>query len=259
MSGYDPGPPPAVAEHLERLPSYAQYRELFWYDWGPVFYRGRLDGSARVLGIASDPGPTERIAGRTLVGDAGQRVQGFLAKLGLSRSYVLVNAYAYALIPSRSRQVTALLRDPAHRAWQDRLLDLVTGPQLQAVVTFGVPARTAYELWSSAPDVPVEHVPHPSSRDTRRLLDEWRAASARLRDVVTPDPDRVDGLSSYGDRFEESDFAAIPRADLPFGVPVWLGDDAAGRRARPIRRNSVERDADDPLHTLVWRAPVGPE
>jgi uracil-DNA glycosylase len=34
-----------------------------------------LDRSAKVLCIASDPGPTERIVGRTLVGDAGQRVQ----------------------------------------------------------------------------------------------------------------------------------------------------------------------------------------
>ena len=54
-----------------------------------------------MLCIASDPGPTERIAGRTLVGDAGQRVQGFLTKLGLTRSYALVNAFAYALLPSR--------------------------------------------------------------------------------------------------------------------------------------------------------------
>ena len=103
MVGYDPGPPPALAAHFAALPSYADQRDLFWYDWGPVFYRGRLDRSARVLGIASDPGPTERIACRTLVGDAGQRVQGFLSKLGLTHSYVLVNAFPYALHPSRAR------------------------------------------------------------------------------------------------------------------------------------------------------------
>ena len=97
------------------------------------------------------------------------------------------------------------------------------------------------------------------SGDSRRLLEEWRAAHARLRDVVTPDPDGVVEPSRYGARFEESDFAAIPRADLPFGVPVWLGDDAEGRRARPIRRSSVERDAADPLRTLVWRAPMRPD
>src|SRR3712207_7598637 len=56
-----------------RVPDYAPFKEHFWYDWGPVFYRGRLDGSARVLCVASDPGPTERVAMRTLVGDAGDR------------------------------------------------------------------------------------------------------------------------------------------------------------------------------------------
>src|SRR3712207_402801 len=99
MAEFDPGPPPAIGEHLDALPSYAAQRDLFWYDWGPVFHRGRLDRTARLLCVASDPGPTERIACRTLVGDAGQRVQGFLTKLGLTRSYLLVNAFAYALRP----------------------------------------------------------------------------------------------------------------------------------------------------------------
>ena len=61
MGDFDPGPPAALAQHFDALPSYADHRDLFWYDWGPVFYRGRLDGSAKLLGIASDPGPTERI------------------------------------------------------------------------------------------------------------------------------------------------------------------------------------------------------
>ena len=87
MAEFDPGPPDPVADHFAEVPSYAAHRKKFWYDWGPVFYRGRLDRSAKVLCIASDPGPTERIVGRTLVGDAGQRVQGFLTKLGLTRSY----------------------------------------------------------------------------------------------------------------------------------------------------------------------------
>jgi uracil-DNA glycosylase len=49
--------------------------------------------------VASNPGRTERIAGWTLLGDAGQRVQGFLAKRGLTRSYLCLNALVYALFP----------------------------------------------------------------------------------------------------------------------------------------------------------------
>ena len=252
---FDPGPPAAIARHLAKLPSYAADRNLFWYDWGPVFYRGRLNGSARLLGIASDPGPTERIACRTLVGDAGQRVQGFLAKLGLTRSYALVNAYAYALLPSRAPDARPLLARPEHRAWRNKLLDDITGPSLEAIVAFGGEAREAVRLWEPRPDVPVIGVVHPSSHDAERLRDEWREAVTALRQIVTPDPDGDPGLPNYGSSFRESDYARIPPRDLPFGVPAWFGDDSWGRRASPRHNNSVERPASDLRHTLIWRAP----
>ena len=38
---------------------------------------------------------------RSLVGDAGQRVQGFMEKLGITESYTLVNAFTYPTRPSR--------------------------------------------------------------------------------------------------------------------------------------------------------------
>ena len=108
---FDPGPPARIASILRDVPDYAPFREHFWYDWGPVFYRGRWDGSARLLCIASDPGPTERVAGRTLVGDAGQRVQGFLSKLGLTHSYLCLNAFAYALFPTHGDRAPTILKD----------------------------------------------------------------------------------------------------------------------------------------------------
>jgi hypothetical protein len=70
MAEFDRGPSAAFAAFLDRVPDPA-VPDDFWLDWGPVFYRGRLGGSARVLCVASDPGPTERIAGRSLVGNAG--------------------------------------------------------------------------------------------------------------------------------------------------------------------------------------------
>ncbi|HWD79255.1 MAG TPA: uracil-DNA glycosylase family protein [Kribbella sp.] len=256
MGEFDPGPPVAVAEHFGNVPAYADFRKFFWYDWGPVFYRGRLDGTARLLAVASDPGPTERVAGRTLVGDAGQRVQGFLTKLGLTRSYTLVNAYSYALIPSRAQQAMPLLSRPDHLSWRNTLFDLITGPPLQAIVAFGVQARSAVRLWDGKPHVPVFEVPHPSSRSPKVLLDGWRAAITELRGIVTPDPDGDNTGSNYGTKFAESDYAPIPARDLPFGVPPWLGNDAWGRKDKPRHNNSVERPDTDILHTLVWRAPV---
>src|SRR3954453_15423710 len=194
MASYDPRAPAALAPHFRALPrasapppSYGAPRSNFWYDWGPVFYRGRLDKSAKLLCIASDPGPTERVACRTLVGDAGQRVQGFLTKLGLTRSYCLVNAFAYALLPSHAGDATAMLSEPDHLAWRNKLLNSVVGPKLQAVVAFGVQAQAAAALWSTIPNVPLIQVPHPSSRDAGDLATKWKAAITQLRGIVTPD------------------------------------------------------------------------
>ena len=255
MVEFDSGPTKAIAEHLVAVPTYASVRDLFWYDWGPVFYRGRLDQSARLLGIAYDPGPTERIASRTLVGDAGQRVQGFLAKLGLTRSYALVNAYPYALLPSKAKDARPLLAQPDHKTWRNAFYDQVTGPKLQAVVAFGAEAQAALDLWDTRPNVPVFKVPHPSSRNVSTLVTKWRAAIDDLREIVDPDSDGDPTLPNYASAFRETDYTRIPARDLPFGVPAWLGDDAWGRKAIPRHNNSVFRPDTDIKHTLTWQAP----
>jgi uracil-DNA glycosylase len=115
---------------------------------GPGLPPRRVSGSARLLGIETDPGPTERVACRTLVGDAGQRVQGFLSKLGLTRSYVLVNAHPFALHPGEANRAKPLLAKPAHRDWRNGFYDAIAGPKLQAVVALGDQAQEALRLWS---------------------------------------------------------------------------------------------------------------
>ena len=134
---------------------------------------------------------------------------------------------------------------------------MIIGPALQAIVTFGLQARIAVEQWTDAPAVMIKKVPHPSSRDAAKLITEWRAAVADLRIVVTPDLGGNNSGRNYDGKFSESDYAPIPPGDLPFGLPSWLGDDSIGRQSRPKRRNTVERDATDLLHTLIWRAPAG--
>ena len=178
---FDPGPPAKFETLFAACPPPAAFREHFWFDWGPVFYRGRLDGSARILAIASDPGATERVVGRTLVGDAGQRVQGLLAKIGLDHSYVAANAFPYSFIPSHGSSAKKVLRDPEQMAWRNRLYDALAGPNLQAIIAFGEYAQYAVDHWPTAPAVPVHRLPHPSSHSEPKLLDAWRAAVTQLR------------------------------------------------------------------------------
>lgn len=254
MSDFDRGPSAHLMELLDRVPA-PPVKADFWFDWGPVFYRGRLDGSARVLCIASDPGPTERIAGRCLVGNAGQRVQGLLVKLGLTGSYLCLNAWAHALHPGRAHAGRAKLAEPGQLEWRNALYDAAVGPELQAVIAFGDMAAAAVRLWAGRPSVALREVPHPSSRDEQKLLDAWRATVADLRALVTPDGDGDNTGPNYGPEFAEADHAPVPRRDLPFGAPAFLGDDSWVRATAAGARNSVERPSPDDGHTLIWHAP----
>jgi len=95
-------------------------------------------------------------------------------------------------------------------------------------------------------------VPHPSSHNEQQLLQEWHQAINELRPLIDGDPDGNQTGANYGNAFRETDYAAIPRRDLPFGVPDFLGDDRAGRAHQ--HPSSVSRPVPDDLHTLIWKA-----
>ncbi|TBA52710.1 uracil-DNA glycosylase family protein [Rhizobium ruizarguesonis] len=253
---FDAVPPPHFARHFASVPSYTQFKDTFWLDWGPIFYRGRLNGSAKVQCIASDPGATERIALRTLVGDAGQRVQGLLQKLGLVNSYLCLNAYAYALIPSQSQDGDDLLLRADHLAWRNLLFDMAKAPALQAVIAFGAQARNAVANWPGKGSIPVFNLPHPSSHDADLLADGWRSAVVELRTMVTADDGGDINGANYGEILSEADYAPISKADLPFGLPDFVGDDSWLRMASPPQFASVTRPRPDDRHTLIWKAPI---
>lgn len=254
LDQFDKGPTKEIARLFAQAPEYSPHRDHFWFDWGPVYYRGRLNKRVKLLCIASDPGPTERLVARNLVGDAGQRVQGFLTKLGLTHSYLCLNAFLYALHPSHFFSAKAILEEPAQVAWRNKVFTRLTGADLQAVVAFGSMAQLAVDLWPEV-GVPVFKVPHPSFRDEDVLLSGWREAITQLRAIVTPDSDGTATSPNYGSTFTEADYSPIPRRDLPFGTPDWLGDDAWGRTGSPKHNNCVSRPNPDDGHTLLWIAP----
>ena len=195
-----------------------------------------------------------------LVGNAGQRVQGFLSKLGLTRSYVCLNAWAYAVHPSRAFPEKDRLDETAQLEWRNDVYDAATGPQLEAVIAFGFMAQAAVALWPNIPNgIEPRAVPHPSNPEEEDLLAAWREAIDELRDVVTPDADGDNTGPNYGSTFEESDYAPIPRRDLPFGAPAFLGDDSWVRAKPGQAMNSVSRPSPDDFHTLTWHAPDSSE
>lgn len=208
----------------------------FRIEWGPIFHRGRLYGTARVLVLGQDPGTHEAIVRRILVGEAGQRVQGFLAKLGIDRSYVMINTFLYSVYgqgAGERHRNDPLIADYLHQ-WLNALL---VGRSVEAVVALGSLAEDAFGQWKATPsgqstDVAFRRVIHPTYPEAQRskpraeaskeVLQNWNEALAALRPKVK-NPDFPQPTDTYGDRFdEERDLAPIPDRDLPPGLPEWM-------------------------------------
>lgn len=215
----------------------------FRYEWGPVFHRGRLDGSARVLVIGQDPAQHETVARRILVGAAGHRIQGFLAKLGIGRSYVLINTFLYCVYGSLS---AASVNSPGIASYRARWLDAVLPGKVEAVVALGDAADSAWRQWqsnrSTSLTVAYAKIHHPtwpesasahqggSAADlTKQMLAQWNATIQQLRPAIGH-PDTTVAFQAYGTAFQPAELIEIPPFDLPAGSPDWMrGSDWAQR------------------------------
>jgi uracil-DNA glycosylase len=219
----------------------------FRLEWGPIFHRGRLDDSARVLVIGQDPAQHETIVRRILVGEAGQRLQGFLAKLGINRSYVLINTFLYSVYGS----VHAVARkNPDLIAYRNQWLDaLLVGRQVEAVVTLGTLAAEAWQLWKATPQgqamnvtaVAITHPTQPESSSkgdktklaaaVKAMLKNWNAGLQLLVPAIQH-PDQVVPLVLYADAFQAGDRVPVSEGDLPAGLPAWMHErDGWAKRA----------------------------
>lgn len=208
----------------------------FRTEWGPVFHRGRLDGSARFLVIGQDPAQHEIIARRTLVGGAGHRVQGFLAKLGLRRRYVMINTFVYSVFGQGGGSKHK--NDPAIAGYRNRWLDALLPGKVQAVVALGQLADLAWQAWKATPKgssftgtyQAVTHPTQPESSShgdaakrkaaTAKMLQGWNAALQLFAPVVTADV--ATPLVPYGSEFKPDELPDIPQEDLPAGSPPWM-------------------------------------
>ena len=228
----------------------------FRVEWGPIFHRGRLDGSAKVLVVGQDPAQHETIVRRILVGEAGRRLQGFLGKLGITTSYVLINTFLYSVYGSVK---AAIRRNEALVAYRNRWIDAIfAGNHIEAVVTLGTLADEAWQLWTqsasgqgnSTTRAAITHPTQPESSSkgdpaklraaTAALLANWNAGLQLLAPAIQH-PDVFVPLQLYGDTWAEGDRPGVPERDFPAGLPTWMheqdgwasrvgSDDASKRR-----------------------------
>jgi len=211
--------------------------DQFRVEWGPVFHRGRLDGSARVVVIGQDPAQHETIVRRILVGEAGRRLQGLLAKLGVTHSYACINTWLYSVYGGvkAATQHSQPLIDYRNR-WIGALL---AGGRVEAVIALGQAADKAWALWRATPAGQASHVayaavthptePESSSKGdkaklavaTAKLLQNWNAALDVLAPAIVH-PDKAVALVHYGSAWADGDRLPVPEADFPAGLPAWM-------------------------------------
>jgi hypothetical protein len=224
--GDDPGPPPDWEARFAAAPldAYLVRPDLFRVDFGPVYYRGRLDGTARLLVVGQDPSVNEILAQRAFVGQSGQRLQGLLAKAGITRSYVMLNTFLFSIFGQFEGDVAELSRTDPLLDYRNDLFDVVAADNpLEAVLTVGSAAKDAIGRWPGRGDLPNVHVLHPAFPNVAQLLADWNEALVDLAGHAEADDGAGPG-PPYGADFAPGDVVAIPRHDLPFGLPPWHGD-----------------------------------
>jgi uracil-DNA glycosylase len=182
------------------------------YGAGPR-YRGRFSG-VRLMVLADQDGHDDLVWGRAFTGEAGQRFQGLLAALGITRSYLVLRTLPVDTAGLPDGKVWALADRPdvvaLLAAVADRVLD---DNPVAAVVTIGPHAEriaARFELDGQ----PVVALPPWSAPGARAA---WVAGLARLRSLGIPIDQPPTRTAWDGER------AQIPRADLPFGLPRWQG------------------------------------
>jgi uracil-DNA glycosylase len=233
---FEIGYPRGFASLLRTYPGPDVYPpDDFRVEWGPIFHRGRLDGSARVLVIGQDPAAHETILRRILVGEAGQRVQGALAKLGVTQSYVMVNTFLYSVYGQgggeRHKDDDKIVT--YRHKWLDKL---ARGNDVQAIVALGGLADDAHTKWRATAagqecNAGYAHLTHPTWPESQRtkpkaqaieeLLANWNEKLAPLHGAVTPDAPSP-AFVPYGASFVDGDLATIPERDVPPGTPDWM-------------------------------------
>jgi hypothetical protein len=205
----------------------------FRVEWGPIFHRGRLDGSARVLIIGQDPAVHETVVRRILVGVAGARVQGFLARLNVGIAYVMVNTYLYSVSSQQGGEHHA--GDAAINAYREKWLDAILATShIAAIVSLGHLADQAYTGWRKRTGASYHgayaHVTHPTQPEsaaggnatklasvTKQLLVNWNGALDHLGGALG-----VAHPAHYGDTWLPADLVQVPPDDIPAGLPDWM-------------------------------------
>ena len=226
-------------------------REAFRWHFGPMFYRGRLDGSARVVVVGQEGAQDESLSHRSFTGGTGGHLQHFLAYLGLDRSYLFLNSFVYPIFGQYTPDLRALAQDPRspvvdHR---HRILDKVVGDgDVRLVIAVGRAAKESVATWvrarggsadgdnlhqatmgPGASGVRFLGVRHPggaASGGLKEIKADFVLAAGRMAEAIRADPGWLPADPAVARNLDVAytyAAASVPYRDFPFGTCPRLG------------------------------------
>jgi uracil-DNA glycosylase len=128
-------------------------REAFRWHHGPMFFRGRLDGSAKVVVVGQEGAQDESLSHRSFTGGTGARMQHLLRHLGVDRSYLFLNSFVYPIFGQYTDDLRPLAQDRRspiviHR---HQILDkAILEGDVRLVIAVGRAAKESMATWIGA-------------------------------------------------------------------------------------------------------------
>jgi hypothetical protein len=223
---YDSGPPPFWPNMFAELPDSYYINHPFGrcrIHFGGVPYRGRLNDTARVIIVGQDSSTDEAIARRAFIGNAGLRLKKLLYKIGIQRSYVIINTLAYSINGHANAEMRNIAQEPIIKKLREDLLNtFIDRNPIEAIITFDVGARKALATWNNPQNITIHQLFHPSAQ--AGLINDCNTKLPVLLANITPDdPAIVDPTPYTGDWNNDTHRMDIPRFDLPYNLPHWHG------------------------------------
>jgi uracil-DNA glycosylase len=256
---YDPGPRASSgwATLFADTPNYRGLgravlgREAFRWHHGPMFFRGRLDGSARVVLVGQEGAQDESLSHRSFTGGTGARMQHLLRHLGLDRSYLFLNSFVYPIFGQYTDDLRPLAQDPRSPIVQHRtrIFDkAILEGDARLVIAVGNAAKESVATWVRAhggsanparlEDATLGSLPgrlrlvgvvHPGSAaggSTSAIRADFQRACDLVKRWVDADPGWLPadpGVPRDLGAAYQYRSAAIPYRDFPFGTCPRLG------------------------------------